>query len=779
MSRICPITLAAVLATCGAVSGRTQENPKPEAAKPAAESKPAAKSAAENKPANGTEGKTVGNYQVHQMIELGGRIANKSGSDAMWATMVNQTSGFRVLSQSLEMHSTNTAKTPFFDVLTTNSYGYGGDPYDATYFNASKGRWWDFAASFRRDRNYFDYNPVVQPYLTTATATNPVLVPTPSTLHLYNTVRYNTDTLLTLFPVSRFHVRVGYNHGTHEGPAFTSLHNGGDVPLAQWFRNSLDTYLGGVDVNVLKRTTLSYDQFLGFYRGDTSWQLAPTPFVLPNKTPVSLGVTVLTGPGVTCGSGAFKTINVVNGVANPFCSGTIQQSWASPSRTHFPTEQFRFVSHYWDRIGMNGRVTYSGGVNDINHFNETFNGLVTRTSTRAEVFTGGLANGRLAENKRINVNADYGVDAEITKFLSVSDVINYWDFRIPGMNTVTSQVWAYPSGTTPPPTFSMLTPLSQVPMTTTTTTNTGYLSQKNLGNTILASVTVTPEFRFSGGWRFNNREIKFGGDDTLAWHQNWALVGAVFQPSQVLRFNIDYEGMSSSSANSATPTNTYTREMPNSIEHIRVRAIVRPESWVNFAVAYNGYGAKNTDPLVNHIEHNHDFSFAAQVIPIETLTLDFNYSHDDLLSQTDLCYQFTANPQAPLPPGATNAGTCTAANGGSSSFYLGNGYYHAPVNFFIASGNWAPSKYFAVNAGFRETNTSGSAELWNPLMVPAALDSKVIDPYTDLQVRIASQWWWHGNWQHQAYTEGSVNSPILPGREFHGDIFTLGVKYAF
>jgi len=774
------VTLIASGTVCGIAQQQpaetnTQQPAGTNAQQPAAAQ--AAKKAPETKPATPPDGKTVGNYRVHQMVELGGRIAERSGSIPMWATMVNQTTGFRVLAQSLDMHSMNTSKTPFFDVLTTNSYGYGGDPYNGSYLNASKGRWWDFAGSFRRDRNYFDYNLIVQPNLTTATVINPPLVLTPSTLHIFNTVRYNTSTLLTLFPVSRVHARIGYNHGTHEGPTYSTIHNGGDVQLSQWFRNSLDTYVGGIDVNVAKRTTLSYDQFLGFYRGDTSWHLAPTPFVLrTTTTPVSLGVTVLTGPTNTGGQACAGNMAVVNGVANEFCSGTIQQSWTAPSRTSFPTEQFRFVSHYWDRVGMNGRFAYSGGVNNINHFNETFNGLVSRSFTRQEIFTGALANGRLAHNKRINVNADYNVGVELTKFLSITDTFNFWNFRIPGSNAVSAQVWAGTSSTNPP-NLNMLTPLSQVPVTTTTTTNTGYLAQKNTGNTILAVASVTSHFKLSGGWRFNDRQIKFGTDPTLVWHQNWALVGAVIQPSQIVRLNVDYEGMSSSSANSATPTNTYTREAPNNIQHIVVRTLVNPRKWVSLAGAYNGYYAKNDDPLVNHKAHNNNVSFAAHLIPAETLSLDFNYAYEEAYSRTDLCYQFTANPQAPLPPGAVNAGTCTAANGGGSGFYLGNGYYNSPVNFFLGGANWAPKKYLNLYGAARVTHTNGSAEMLNPLMQTGALGSTVVDPYVDVQVKIAPEWWWHGNWEHHGYNEFGGIGPAP--REFHGDIYTLGVKYAF
>jgi hypothetical protein len=102
---------------------------------------------------------------VHQSIEVGGRITNVSGSQAMWDTLVNQGSGGRVLGQSLEMHSVNNAKTPFFDNLTTSSTGYGGDAIDVTRLKMSKGRWYDFTSSFRRDRNYFDYNLLDQSLL--------------------------------------------------------------------------------------------------------------------------------------------------------------------------------------------------------------------------------------------------------------------------------------------------------------------------------------------------------------------------------------------------------------------------------------------------------------------------------------------------------------------------------------------------------------------------------------------------------------------------------------
>ena len=772
ISRLCTLTIAATLAI-GAINGFAQQ---PQVAAPAEKAIPATEKKAPAPPAE----KTVGNYTMHSNFEVGGVISTWSGSDAMWATMVNEGTGMRILNQSLEMHTINPSKTPFFDTLSTASFGYGGEPNDVSYLKFSKGKLYDFSGGFRRDRNYFDYNLMPNSLLSTATPATPVLVPEPDSLHIFNTVRRNTDLLVTLFPVSRFSFRAGYNLNVHEGPTYSTVHYAGDVQVLEMFQNTGQTYIGGVDVKLVKRTTLSYDQFYGFYKGDSTFQLAPTPFKLINGTPVSLGVDVLTGPTVTCGTGANKTQNVINGIVNPYCSGTIVSSSISPIRTSFPTEQLRFSSHYWDKVSFNGRFIYSGGTYNVNNFNQTFNGWNTRTFIRQEIQTGGLANGRLANNKRANSVGDFGVVADLNKHFSVSDSFVYRDLRTSGFSIMNTEAWQGK------PTASMLTPLSSITPTTTQATNGLFLDQKNIGNTVLGVVTINQAFKFSGGWRFNTRNIVDGNldegvADNLTWHQNGLLLGAVIQPSRVFRVNVNYDSMNSKSANAQTPSNTYTREAPNELYHIRARGLVTPAKWINFAVTVNDFQAKNTDPLVNHQEHSHDYSFAAQIIPAETLSFDFNFARDDVFSQTDICYAFTPNVNAPLPAGATNAGTCTVANSGAGvgdpSYYLGNGYYNAPVTYFAGALSWAPSKYFRYNGGYRLTDTNGSAEFLNPLMVPGALQSKVVSPFSDLLINIAPQWAWHGNWVHHGYDEAGGPGPAP--RSFHGDVVTLGVKYAF
>ena len=771
--RLNALTATAILMMGGALAGWSQQPlaVQSETAKPAA---------AEKKPALAPQEKMAGKYTMHSSVELGGVVTKKDGSSAMWATMVNEGTGMRVLNESLELRTTDPRKTPFFDRLSSASFGYGGEPNDVSYLNVSKGRLYDFAGSFRRDRNYFDYNLLDNSLLSTASATTPALVPEPSSLHIFNTVRRNTDAMFTLLPLSRLSFRVGYNHNTHEGPTYSTVHGGGDVVVLQWFRNALDTYTGGVDYKLAKRTTISYDELFALYRGDSPYQLAPTPFTLADGTMTSLGVNTLAT--AKCNG----TVEVNKGIVNPYCSQTLVQTQVAPTRTMFPTEQLRFSSHYWDKVAFNGRVAYSGGVSNVNHFNETFTGLLARTFNRQEIDTGGFANGRLAHNKRNSVNGDFGIEAELTKWFSVSDSFDYRYFRTVGSDIMVSTVWG--STTDHPTPENVNTPLSAFTPATTTTPGGDSINQKIQRNTVLGVFTISPEFKLSGGWRFDTRNVNNADDDNFTWHQNGFIVGASITPSRTFRANVNVDTLNWKAANSATPSNTFTREAPSKVYHVRARAVATPAKWVNFAVTANDFEGKNDDPLINHKEHNRNFSFATQVIPNEQISFDFNYSHDDVFSETDLCYAFAPTATYPLPAGAQGStGTClqTTDNPGgtlptqaaNAQLYLGNGIYNAPATFFSGALSYAPSKYFRFNGGARVTANDGSAEFLNPLAVPGALNSKVVSPFSDLVVNIAPQWAWHGNWVHHGYQEAGGPGPA--SRNFHGDVITLGVKYAF
>ena len=66
-------------------------------------------------------------YVIHQSTELGYRFQSRTGSDAMYETLVDLHQGPRILEQSLSMRSQDNHGL-LFDNLSINSFGWGGDP---------------------------------------------------------------------------------------------------------------------------------------------------------------------------------------------------------------------------------------------------------------------------------------------------------------------------------------------------------------------------------------------------------------------------------------------------------------------------------------------------------------------------------------------------------------------------------------------------------------------------------------------------------------------------
>ena len=735
------LTLAAMLSAGDPARGFAQEAPAAQPAKPNPEKK------AEPE----TTGKKVGQYIVHQSLEVGGRITETQGSQAMWNTLVDMGSGARVLGESLDMRSTDRAKTPFFDTLTSSSFGYGGDPNSVSFLNASKGRIYDFAGSFRRDRQYFDYNLLANSLNTSSAG----LVPEIDSPHLFNTVRRNTDALLTLMPLSRVSYRAGFNYNVGAGPSYSSVHEGADALLLQNWHNLGETYTGGVDLKVARRTTVSYDQFYVHYKGNTGWQLAGLNARLADGTPVSYGLD----------PGSRGCPGVTGGVGSATCNGYLSMSIYEPTRTNFPTEQLRFASRYWERLSLNGRVLYSAGKSVVPSYYEAFDGLVTRTGSRGEIDTGAGPGGRLATVKRDNVNADFGAVLELNRTVSLSEAYDFWDFRIPGSNEFTTTVFAG---------HSMLTPgTATAPVTTQ---NFNFLNQKVHSETVLGIFTVTPQIRLSAGYRYRFRNITDARPVDRSWKENWALIGGVFQPGPKVRISVNYEGMRASSDKALTPSDTYTRVMPDKVSRFKARATVKAAKWVDFAVSGIDYEGKNDDAFVNHRDHNHDLSGTVAFHPAENLTIDLDLAHDDVFSLTDDCYVTSAQ-----SAGSANTGTCTAANSGGAggtAYFLSDAYYHAPAAFFSGAIDYSPTSRIRIEGGIRLYSVDGQAEVLNPNMVPGALQSKYLTPFSDVQFKIAREWAWHGSWTRNDYAEQGPFGITAP-RNVHGDTATLSVKYEF
>ncbi len=329
-------------------------------------------SASSGTPASGdVEGKDIGGFHVTQSIDFGGRISSVTGSQAMYDTLVDQQSGARILDQALTMQSIT--HEDWFDTLTFNSFGWGGDPQQAARMNVSKYGWYRFSGSYQHMENYFDYdlfaNPLNPP---TGTPYIPIL----NSPHTYYDSQnlYNYD--LVLFPMKRLSFRADYNRNRIIGPAFSSVHEGTDALENQYWNDTLNGVRVGADFRMTKRTTLSYTQMWQFYSGTSNYTLNPfNSWPLANGTPVSLGLPWFNG-GSPC-SAPLK-----NGIANPSCNGFFSSNFYEATKTSIPTEQVNLRSSSLKWLDFNGQYQYSHAHSGAPIY-ETFSGLSSRSGVLA------------------------------------------------------------------------------------------------------------------------------------------------------------------------------------------------------------------------------------------------------------------------------------------------------------------------------------------------------------------------------------------------------------
>jgi hypothetical protein len=700
--------------------------------------------------ANQTAGTVKYGYAIHQSFDLGGHIAEYSGSDAMYDTLVNIQSGPRILAQSLEMHKVGKTSFPLFDTLSTNSSGYGGDPNNFTYLTMSKGKLYEFHGVFRRDRQYFDYdllaNPLVPAGLTSNGYTFPQVENSP---HLFNTVRRLTDTDVTFLPISVVSYHAGYSQNVMEGPTFSSIHVGADALLNQYWRNSTDTWRGGVDWKILTRTTVTFDEIITHYKGDTYWQLAGLNLQLSDQTPVSLGFDNVTVP--SCGDRQPPIINSSTNppTANATCNGYRQYYRYQPTRTIFPTEEVRFQSSSIKNVQMNGRFRYTGANTDLPAFNEFFNGLSTRTRLRQFTVKGN------AKAQRINVSADYGLAWQISPKFSISEQYDFWSFRQPGVDNYTEVDYSGTSMLVPPPTTG----------TTTLTNNAYYLGQKNSINTISASWQALPRASFSIGYRYRLRNIVYRSpdEDNITIHENSGLFGVDLRPTNNWKVNGNFEF--------GYADQVYVQISPRQLQHYVVRTTYQPRSWATIFGVFNDLERRDNVAYVHHLDHSRAFSAGANLTPNEHYGVEFSYGYMDIFTQTDECYTET-----PAPIGVVNT-TSPACIANGTPYYT-NGYYDSPTQYGSIGFIFVPVKEVRTGIGYRMNAVNGTTAAINPRQVPGSLQSQYQSPYANIAWTVHPGWIWKGDWNYYGYGEGSPIGPTLP-RSFRGNVYTIGMHYEF
>lgn len=567
-------------------------------------------------------------YSTSGSIELGGHMISRSGSLPTWDTLVNEQTGPRFLGETFHAHSINARKTPFFDDLSVNSFGYGGEPYSATTLHAFKGKAYKFDADFRRNRQYFDYNLFGNSLI----PQNAVpYVPILHSPHLLNTVRKSGSANLTIAPISRVSARLGYWRTGAEGPGFSSnVSKSLTNPLLdQWWRYRDDVFTGGVDWKPFHKTVINYDQYVTHFKQDTTWKLDPgqLAFQLADGTPVSQGLNIFTTAANTC---------LVAGTTNtvvPSCNGTLAYQRTEPVRTLFPTEQFRFVSTAIPNVSLNGRMLYSSGSSQLNHYDESYAGWsdsgINTTGRNIIRYRGIGSNSHLGSLRRIDASGDLGLTVHIAPRLDVSDIVDFRSFRDPGVTqphqetqfgtSLANTSNFYSPGLCPPPYTASTCPLhtTKTAADITQAYRTEYFAQTATTNSVIAAVSPIHRLKLSVGYRYRDRSIiktlqttttstftppfaNRGACATVALnpdgtctvtpkstpaiekneiHENWALFAVAAQPTSQLSVKLNVDAMFADQA--------FTQISPRQLQHYILRTFYRPNNMVTVAGAIN------------------------------------------------------------------------------------------------------------------------------------------------------------------------------------------------
>jgi hypothetical protein len=723
-----------------------------------------AQSGAGQNPPEEPAGVIRGGYLIHQSIELGYRSSDVSGSGDMYDTLVNLQTGPRLLDQTLMMQSVD-HQGLLFDDLYLNSFGWGGDPNNALRLRADKNKWYNLQGSFRRDQYFSDYdlwaNPLNPP---TSTPSIPIL----NSPHEFDTTRRMSDVDLTLLPQSRVSFRLGFSHNNMTGPSYSSIHEGTEASLFQDWNTTMNSYRAGMDFRIAPRTVLSYDQFLDYYKGDTDYQLNPINEALLPTTPassVSMGLSFDTVNKEPCAVVPPATSLIVNGtLTNVTCSAYSSYLRNQRIRTSTPTERVSLRSNYFQRLDLVASFAYSSA--DMSTpLDESFGGLITRTSTLAFLGTG------TANANRISDTADLGATLHLSKHLRLIDKFYFWAYRIPQNGNFTET----DSDCVNPKACTLLTPLSATVPTIAPTLQQASFNQTWTRNQTELAWDISKKAGARIGYRYGDRDFNHYNDflpgdlDHFVGLEKTALLGLWARPTHALRLNFDLEHTNYNAV--------FVRMSPRKEGRYRFQTTYTPRSWATLGGSVNILQQSNADAQTQYMGHNQNYGLTASLAPRERFGMDLAYNFNSVIQNAIICFNDTP-PTGVTLPFVANANNNDCAGNDTANNLMANSYYTNHSNFGMATVRFRPAKRVLASVGYSITGVDGSVPQFNILQPLGTLQYKYQQPVANLSVDIGHKWAFNMGWNYYQYGEGSFVGPTAP-RYFHANTLTESLRYAF
>ena len=741
-------------------------------------------------------------YTLHESIDLGGHVADIYGSDAMYATLVDEQSGPRILGETFELRALPQTKNTLVDYVKAFATGFGGEPDDVAKLDVSKGKLYEFSGLFRRDRQYFDYNLLGNPNLPPGQSIpiGPTAAPTGSyawpqvteSPFLANTVRRMTDTRLTLLPLSKVTFRVGYSQNVFQGPSLTpsgyQFAGSYDVLLQEYLRNSIDDWTGSVEWKPVSRTRLIYEEQVTHYKGDSYFNMAPQYFGLQEANgsrvavlqsydnPVNAPVSITCNTGV--GPDKIYPKPTPNGlpIVDPACNVITSYSRYQPTREILPTEIFRLQSSSIKNVTMNGNVRYTNANTSLPDYYDDFQGLATKT--RELTYIGN------ASAKRQVIATDYGVSWQALKKFSISEQIDYSNVHQPGLADITSLTTvaaATPSiNSTALTTTVINTPINPATNKATSTFEGSpsvatplfdFFGQKFLTNNLTAAYEPTDRTVFTLTYRYQQHNIAEGAANTTGYltgvsnfaiYEDGGIFGVAVQPADHWNINGSVELLYAD--------NVLTPVAPRQLQHYRIHTTYRPRTWATFSAAYNDLerhnntnntGTVSVDGPLQHVDHSRIASLNADLMPDEHYGFDIGYAYSDVYTATNICFLGAASsatiPGAATPTGVACPSPTPRVAGSAYTFGPARDFMDAPTQYASVALALSPIEKFHANIGYRISSVNGSRFFNDPRDVNGSLVSDYQSPFVNLSYAMRKNLIWKGEYDYFGYGEGGVS----------------------
>jgi hypothetical protein len=752
---------------------------------------------------------TPGGYSARHTVDVGGRVANKVGSGAMYDTLVNLQSGPRVSGESIELHKLDSNKHALVDELNATGSGFGGDPFNFAKLTASKDKVYEFTGSFRRNRQYFDYDLLGNSMIPRGLSLpiGPSTAPTgslafPQLQHsavMTNSVRRMTDTELTLLPMSEVTVHFGYAQNIMQGPSLQPSRSAGifkySALLQEFQRHSTDEYTASIDWKPVLGTKLTYEQRFIHNKENSYFTLDPNGFMVQeaNGTPVYLGNWDLSSNGAANTATTFAPYSTAACNANsiispttflypnpsggkpiidPSCAVVTSYQRTNPIRSTMPSETILFQSTSIKNLVFNGQGSYSWVKMNMPNYFENATGL-NGTAVQEYYSATGSA-------KREVYNANFGVIWQLSDKFSLADQISLSAAGQPGSLNVGGYTKVATGTAAGQETINNTGPF------TTSVTNSAlvtglvygnsytYFGNEQLVNNLTGSWIATPKANFSFTYRYGNRNI---GVNTAVSATNPRTVIAITEQGGILNaaYRVNSNWDINGSVEALYDDNAFTAMSPRQVRHYRVHTKFRPMSWATISAAFNDMERHNNTnnsgaallygPL-NHVDHSRTASISGTFAKNEHVAVDFDYAYSDVYTATNICFAnmdsgFLTGTTSPYFAGAASLSssgavlTCpTSATNSTPTQWYGRAFMDAPTQHGTVGVVLNPNEKMNYGVGYTVSSVAGSQFFTDARAVNGSLVSTYQTPYLNVNYKMHPGLVWKAEYNFYGYGEG-------------------------